>query len=65
MNEILKWVHKGIDNLKRNLLCIDYMITYKYLENYLIEFVNKLNQRYFGDRLFDRFIVAAVHPWLK
>ncbi len=64
-NETLKWVHKGISNLKRNLLGIHHMITYKYLQNYLNEFVYKLNRRYFGERLFDRLIVAAVHPYVQ
>ena len=65
VNETLKWVHKGISNLKRNLLGIHHMITYKYLQNYLNEFVYKLNRRYFGERLFDRLIVAAVHPYVQ
>ncbi len=64
VNESLKSVHKGISNLKRNLLGIHHMITYKYLQNYLNEFVYKLNQRYFGKRLFNRLIVAAVHPYV-
>jgi hypothetical protein len=64
VNETLKWVHKGISNLKRNLLGIYHMITYKYLQNYLNEFVYKLNRRYFGEKLFDRMIIAAVHPYV-
>jgi hypothetical protein len=62
VNETLKWVHKGISNLKRNLLGIYHMITYKYLQNYLNEFEYKLKSRYFGERLFDRLFVAALHP---
>lgn len=65
VNETLKWVHKGISNLKRNLLGIHHMITYKYLQNYINEFVYKLNRRYFGERLFDRLIIAAVHPYVQ
>lgn len=33
VNETLKWVHKGISNLKKNLLRTHYMIMYKYLQN--------------------------------
>lgn len=63
-NDTLRWVHKAISNLKRKLLGINHMITYKYLQNYLNEFVYKLNRRYFGDRLFDRLIIAAIHPYV-
>jgi hypothetical protein len=65
VNETLKWVHMGISNLKRKLLGIHHMITYKYLQNYLNEFVYKLNRRYFGERLFDRLVIAAVHPYVQ
>lgn len=63
-NDTLRWVHKAISNLKRKLLGINHMITYKYLQNYLNEFVYKLNRRYFGERLFDRLIIAAIHPYV-
>ncbi len=42
-NDTFKWVHKAISNLKRKLLGINHMITYKYLQNYLNEFDYKLN----------------------
>ncbi|MGL4584776.1 MAG: IS1595 family transposase, partial [Flavobacterium sp.] len=32
----------------------------KYLQAYLDEFVYKLNRRYFGDKLFDRLIIANI-----
>ncbi len=64
-NDTLRWVHKAISNLKRKLLGINHMITYNYLQNYLNEFVYKLNRRYFGDRLFDRLIIAAIHPYVQ
>jgi len=41
------------------------MITYKYLQNYLNEFVYKLNRRYFGNRLFDRLIIAGIYPYVQ
>jgi len=56
----LQWVHIAIANLKRNLLGVYYKVNEKYLQNYLHEFCYKLNRRYFGDRLFDRVIVAVI-----
>jgi hypothetical protein len=56
----LKWVHIAISNAKRNLLGNYYKIKGKYLQNYLDEFVYKLNRRYFGDKLFDRLIIAGI-----
>ena len=56
----LKWVHIAIANAKRNFLGIYHKIKGKYLQNYLNEFVYKLNRRYFGEALFDRLSVAMV-----
>lgn len=59
-NETLKWVHITISNAKRTLLGNYHKIKGKYLQLYLNEFVYKLNRRYFGDKLFDRLVVAAI-----
>ena len=56
----LKWVHITISNAKRNLLGNYHKIKGKYLQLYLNEFVYKLNRRYFGDRIFDRLIIANI-----
>ncbi|MFN7601562.1 MAG: IS1595 family transposase, partial [Bacteroidota bacterium] len=56
----LKWEHIAIANAKRNFLGIYHKIKGKYLQNYLNEFVYKLNRRYFKSNLFDRLIVASV-----
>lgn len=56
----LKWVHIAIANAKRNFLGIYHKIKGKYLQNYLNEFVYKLNRRYFGEGLFDRLAVAIA-----
>lgn len=56
----LKWVHITIANLKRNLLGIYHRVNEEYLQSYLHEFCYKLNRRYFGDRLFDRLVVAII-----
>jgi len=58
----LKWVHIAISNVKRNLLGIYHRIDDRYLQNYLDEFCYKLNRRYFGDKLFDRLIIAVAGP---
>ena len=58
--ETLKWVHITISNAKRNLLGNYHKIKGKYLQLYLNEFVYKLNRRYFGEKLFDRLIVACI-----
>jgi len=58
--ETLKWVHITIGNAKRNLLGNYHKIKRKYLQLYLNEFVYKLNRRYFGERIFDRLVVANI-----
>lgn len=56
----LKWVHIAISNAKRNMLGNYHKIKGKYLQLYLNEFVYKLNRRYFGDKLFDRLVIANI-----
>lgn len=58
--ETLKWVHIAISNAKRNLLGNYHKIKRKYLQLYLNEFIYKLNRKYFGDRLFERLIIANI-----
>jgi transposase-like protein len=58
--DTLKWVHIFISNAKRNLLGNYHKIKRKNLQLYLNEFVYKLNRRYFGDKIFDRLVIAAI-----
>ena len=58
--ETLQWVHIFISNAKRNLLGNYHKIKGKYLQLYLNEFVDKLNRRYFGEKLFDRVVIAGI-----
>jgi transposase-like protein len=58
--ETLKWVHIAISNAKRNLLGNYHKIKRKYLQLYLNEFIYKLNRRYFGDKIFERLIIANI-----
>lgn len=56
----LKWVHVAISNLKRTLLGIYHSVNANYIQSYLNEFCYKLNRRYFGNKLFDRAILAII-----
>ena len=57
--DTLKWVHIAISNVKRNLLGIYHKVNGKYLQNYLDEFIYKLNRRYFNS-VFERLIIACI-----
>ena len=57
--ETLRCVHITIGNAKRDLQKF-HKIKRKYLQLYLNEFIYKLNKGYFGDRIFDRLIVASI-----
>jgi hypothetical protein len=59
--KVLPWVHTMISNAKRTLLGIHHMISKKYYQDYLDEFCYKVNRRYFGEKLFDRLLIACVN----
>jgi len=64
-SKTLKWAHIAISNAKRNFLGVYHKMSSNYLQNYLNEFIYKLNRRFNGD-LFERVIIAAVFPyWYK
>ena len=56
----LPWVHIAISNAKRLLSDIHHYLKNEYLQYYLNEFCYKFNRRYFGERLFDRVVIAAI-----
>lgn len=58
--DTLRWVHICISKTKRNLLGNHQKIKRKNLQLYLNEFVYKLNRRYFGDKIFDRLVIANI-----
>ena len=60
VGKVLPWVHIAISNAKRQLLNTYHCIEPEYLQSYLNEFCYKFNRRYFGERLFDRVMIAAV-----
>lgn len=58
--KILPWVHTTISNAKRTLLGSHHMVSMKYIQDYLDEFSYKVNRRYFGEKLFDRLMIACI-----
>lgn len=60
IKETLKWTHIATSNAKRTLLTNYHKIKWIYLQVYLNEFIYKLNKRYFGDKLFDRYVIANI-----
>jgi len=59
-DKVLPWVHKAITNSKNLLKAIHHCIWPDYLQNYLDEFCYKHNRRYFGEKVFERALIAAV-----
>ena len=60
INKVLPWVHLAISNAKRMLLDVYHHMNPLYLQYYLNEFCYKFNRRYFGEKLFDRLMVACI-----
>lgn len=60
IEKVLPWVHIAISNAKRMLLDVFHDIRPEYLQSYLNEFCYKFNRRYFGEKRFDRLMVASV-----
>jgi hypothetical protein len=58
--ETLKWVHSAIGNAKINFAGTYHKIKRKCLQLYLNEFIYKLYRRYFGERIFDRLVIAGI-----
>lgn len=66
VSKIFPWVHIAISNAKKKILGLHHSVKNVYMQNYLNEFCYKFNRRYFGIKLFDRLIVAALEkPWYK
>ena len=58
--KVLPWVHVTISNTKRMLLDVHHSINPMYLQSYLNEFCYNLNRQYFGEALFDRFLLVCA-----
>lgn len=59
-HKVLPWVHTAISNAKAILTDMYHGIRRELLQLYLDEFCYKFNRRYFGERLFERLMIAAV-----
>ena len=59
--KVFPWVNRTISNAKKVLLGIHHnCINQQYMQNYLDEFCYKFNRRYFGEKLSERLMVAAL-----
>jgi hypothetical protein len=58
--KVLPWVHKSITNSKNLIKAIHHCVWPEYLQNYLDEFCYKANRRYFGEKVFERTLIASV-----
>ena len=58
--KVLPWVHIAISNAKSLFTDMYHGIKEEFLQEYLNEFCYKFNRKYFGDRMFDRLVIAAV-----
>lgn len=59
--KVFPWVNRTISNAKKILPGIHHnCINDKYMQNYPDEFCYKFNRRYFGDKLSDRLMIAAL-----
>lgn len=59
--KIFPWVNRTISNAKKMMLGIHHnCINNKFVQNYLDEFCYKFNRRYFGEKLSERLMVAAL-----
>ncbi|MFH0865516.1 MAG: IS1595 family transposase [Bacteroidota bacterium] len=60
VHKVLPWVHSAIGNAKKILQGIHHSNGKDYLQNYLNEFCYKYNRRYFGEKIFDRLLIACI-----
>jgi len=54
------WVHTAIANARMLFDDMYHGVKEEFLQEYLDEFCYKFNRMYFGDRLFDRLMVASI-----
>ena len=59
--KVFPCVNRTISNAKKTLLGIHHnCVNQQYVQNYLDEFCYKFNRRYFGDKLSERLLIAAL-----
>lgn len=57
---MLPWVHIAIANAKSLFQDMYHGVKNEFLQGYLDEFCYKFNRKYFGDRIFDRLVIAGA-----
>jgi transposase-like protein len=60
VHQVLPWVHSAIGNAKKVLQGLHHSVGDEYLQNYLNEFCYKYNRRYFGEKMFERLLIACI-----
>lgn len=58
--KILPWVHVAISNAKSLFKDMYHGIKLDFLQSYLDEFCYKFNRMYFGDKTFERLVIASI-----
>lgn len=66
VSKIFPWVHTAISNAKKKILGLHHQVNNEYMQNYLNEFCYKFNRRFFGEKLFDRLVLASMeNSWYR
>lgn len=60
VGKVLPWVHITISNAKRMFLNTFHDIQPEYLQSYLNEYCYMFNRRYFGEKKFERLLIAGI-----
>ena len=59
-HKVLPWVHSAIGNAKKIFYGIHHSNHEDYLQYYLNEYCYKYNRRYYGEKLFERLLIACI-----
>ena len=60
VHKALPWIESAIGNSKKILDGVHHSNGQDYLQNDLNEYCYKYNRRYFGERIFDRLLIACI-----
>jgi hypothetical protein len=61
VTKLFPWVHTAISNLRKLIIGVHHTTKSSYLQNYINEYCYKFNRKYFGDKIFDRLLIASVN----
>lgn len=59
--KLFPWVHTAISNLRKLIIGVHHTTKSDYLQNYINEFCYKFNRKYFGNKVFDRLLIASAN----